>query len=176
MRYCRVQALETQGEDRNQIPHKARGVWGSKKERNIAVVWLYPASESGVTRSITFKSQPPIEKRNVRVFLLSRKSYSLFVRSHQQKQVEREVRHVSHIQWLTVRSPGNTTVGVPCPTTSIRWLSPTPTLSSPSLTSLKGQLNASCERMHHYPLSTYCLLYTSPSPRDQRGSRMPSSA
>ena len=25
-------------------------------------------------------------------------------------------------------------------------------------------------------LSTYCLLYTSPSPRDQRGSRMPSSA
>ena len=26
------------------------------------------------------------------------------------------------------------------------------------------------------PLSKYCLLYTSPSPRDQRGSRMPSSA
>ena len=25
-------------------------------------------------------------------------------------------------------------------------------------------------------LSAYCLLYTSPSPRDQRGSRMPSSA
>ena len=25
-------------------------------------------------------------------------------------------------------------------------------------------------------LSTFCLLYTSPSPRDQRGSRMPSSA
>ena len=25
-------------------------------------------------------------------------------------------------------------------------------------------------------ISTYCLLYTSPSPRDQRGSRMPSSA
>ena len=25
-------------------------------------------------------------------------------------------------------------------------------------------------------LSVYCLLYTSPSPRDQRGSRMPSSA
>ena len=25
-------------------------------------------------------------------------------------------------------------------------------------------------------LSLYCLLYTSPSPRDQRGSRMPSSA
>ena len=24
--------------------------------------------------------------------------------------------------------------------------------------------------------STFCLLYTSPSPRDQRGSRMPSSA
>ena len=26
------------------------------------------------------------------------------------------------------------------------------------------------------PLTTTCLLYTSPSPRDQRGSRMPSSA
>ena len=26
------------------------------------------------------------------------------------------------------------------------------------------------------PLATACLLYTSPSPRDQRGSRMPSSA
>ena len=26
------------------------------------------------------------------------------------------------------------------------------------------------------PVSEYCLLYTSPSPRDQRGSRMPSSA
>ena len=26
------------------------------------------------------------------------------------------------------------------------------------------------------PLAGYCLLYTSPSPRDQRGSRMPSSA
>ena len=27
-----------------------------------------------------------------------------------------------------------------------------------------------------YPHQTACLLYTSPSPRDQRGSRMPSSA
>ena len=27
-----------------------------------------------------------------------------------------------------------------------------------------------------YPKNTTCLLYTSPSPRDQRGSRMPSSA
>ena len=32
-------------------------------------------------------------------------------------------------------------------------------------------------RFYHYPYVTYpCLLYTSPSPRDQRGSRMPSSA
>ena len=33
---------------------------------------------------------------------------------------------------------------------------------------------------HHWPQTPYndkiCLLYTSPSPRDQRGSRMPSSA
>ena len=28
----------------------------------------------------------------------------------------------------------------------------------------------------HIPASRICLLYTSPSPRDQRGSRMPSSA
>ena len=27
-----------------------------------------------------------------------------------------------------------------------------------------------------HPRGKYCLLYTSPSPRDQRGSRMPSSA
>ena len=33
--------------------------------------------------------------------------------------------------------------------------------------------HASC---HHRPEVTGCLLYTSPSPRDQRGSRMPSSA
>ena len=33
------------------------------------------------------------------------------------------------------------------------------------------------EQLLNKPLSTYgCLLYTSPSPRDQRGSRMPSSA
>ena len=32
--------------------------------------------------------------------------------------------------------------------------------------------------MDYFPLSVnyHCLLYTSPSPRDQRGSRMPSSA
>ena len=30
--------------------------------------------------------------------------------------------------------------------------------------------------MERLKLITYCLLYTSPSPRDQRGSRMPSSA
>ena len=28
----------------------------------------------------------------------------------------------------------------------------------------------------HFAESEFCLLYTSPSPRDQRGSRMPSSA
>ena len=33
------------------------------------------------------------------------------------------------------------------------------------------------EIMHHvFPKFGTCLLYTSPSPRDQRGSRMPSSA
>ena len=36
--------------------------------------------------------------------------------------------------------------------------------------------NAVNEVLHLDGLSTYCLLYTSPSPRDQRGSRMPSSA
>ena len=32
------------------------------------------------------------------------------------------------------------------------------------------------EGLAHLMLATLCLLYTSPSPRDQRGSRMPSSA
>ena len=32
------------------------------------------------------------------------------------------------------------------------------------------------ERDNHILISDACLLYTSPSPRDQRGSRMPSSA
>ena len=35
---------------------------------------------------------------------------------------------------------------------------------------------ASFPRTMPYPNSFVCLLYTSPSPRDQRGSRMPSSA
>ena len=33
-----------------------------------------------------------------------------------------------------------------------------------------------CDMPQAYPQSKSCLLYTSPSPRDQRGSRMPSSA
>ena len=33
-----------------------------------------------------------------------------------------------------------------------------------------------CLVIHSAPLDKSCLLYTSPSPRDQRGSRMPSSA
>ena len=32
------------------------------------------------------------------------------------------------------------------------------------------------EKEHEEEFSKFCLLYTSPSPRDQRGSRMPSSA
>ena len=35
---------------------------------------------------------------------------------------------------------------------------------------------ASCLATHSETISIACLLYTSPSPRDQRGSRMPSSA
>ena len=33
-----------------------------------------------------------------------------------------------------------------------------------------------CELLKNRSISRACLLYTSPSPRDQRGSRMPSSA
>ena len=42
-----------------------------------------------------------------------------------------------------------------------------------------GDVRKSVESMIVKPLGMYnntCLLYTSPSPRDQRGSRMPSSA
>ena len=33
-----------------------------------------------------------------------------------------------------------------------------------------------CKKTYIFAMSMICLLYTSPSPRDQRGSRMPSSA
>ena len=36
--------------------------------------------------------------------------------------------------------------------------------------------NMTADEIHNIGLSEVCLLYTSPSPRDQRGSRMPSSA
>ena len=39
-----------------------------------------------------------------------------------------------------------------------------------------GQWTAERIGFGHQRLSIICLLYTSPSPRDQRGSRMPSSA
>ena len=39
------------------------------------------------------------------------------------------------------------------------------------------QINKACDKAWPYPRClNACLLYTSPSPRDQRGSRMPSSA
>ena len=37
-------------------------------------------------------------------------------------------------------------------------------------------INADCIATEGFTLRKGCLLYTSPSPRDQRGSRMPSSA
>ena len=43
----------------------------------------------------------------------------------------------------------------------------------------KGALNVPFQRAGRFDLKDnpdFCLLYTSPSPRDQRGSRMPSSA
>ena len=41
-----------------------------------------------------------------------------------------------------------------------------------------GNLGAICRTMlnHGYDKLSFCLLYTSPSPRDKRQSRMPSSA
>ena len=48
----------------------------------------------------------------------------------------------------------------------------TPTLPAPALSKLLGcQLYLKHEQLQHT-----CLLYTSPSPRDKRQSRMPSSA
>ena len=41
---------------------------------------------------------------------------------------------------------------------------------------IKLELNISCPNIEHYDKYTNCLLYTSPSPRDISGSRMPSSA
>ena len=49
----------------------------------------------------------------------------------------------------------------------------------PSFAGLKQVLNSDPQKADAHPflaLFVHCLLYTSPSPRDQRGSRMPSSA
>ena len=43
-------------------------------------------------------------------------------------------------------------------------------------TKAKNYANQPIEAINTRKRPTYCLLYTSPSPRDQRGSRMPSSA
>ena len=63
-----------------------------------------------------------------------------------------------------------------------------PAATSATTSSINGPIVASAEfsgRSDHVVLGNasivgtpgnYCLLYTSPSPRDQRGSRMPSSA
>ena len=50
-----------------------------------------------------------------------------------------------------------------------------------SVTSVAGRLGVSTKSLYDWvkrygDKSDSCLLYTSPSPRDQRGSRMPSSA
>ena len=41
---------------------------------------------------------------------------------------------------------------------------------------LRGQITIEASSISHIMRDLVCLLYTSPSPRDQRGSRMPSSA
>lgn len=96
----RVQARETPRGSRNQILHILRGVGGHKRERHIAVVWLYPASKPRIIRFIAFKAQHPIEKRSSQPFLFSRESCSLLLRCHQRTQVQRYVRRVSLIQQL----------------------------------------------------------------------------
>ena len=52
------------------------------------------------------------------------------------------------------------------------------TVMAPSYKGLKSHTLDGIEvkRFRYAPASIDCLLYTSPSPRDQRGSRMPSSA
>ena len=135
-RCYRGQEREAPGESRNRILDSPQGVGHQERERHITVVWLYPASESRVTRSITSKPQLPIETRFTQAFLFSRESYSLPMRRHQRKQVERYVRHVSHIQQLDSQTSWEYS-SVPHPTISIRWLSPILTLSSHSRTSLK---------------------------------------
>ena len=57
----------------------------------------------------------------------------------------------------------------PCVTTS----APS---SSKDVVDLQKQLESLESTLRTTPRLTFCLLYTSPSPRDQRGSRMPSSA
>ena len=50
---------------------------------------------------------------------------------------------------------------------------------SPDVITIENSSGMTCNRVRRYPREHdgyACLLYTSPSPRDQRGSRMPSSA
>ena len=55
-----------------------------------------------------------------------------------------------------------------------------PHLHADDAADIKAKITASKrdddEKPEYPPLKKVCLLYTSPSPRDQRGSRMPSSA
>ena len=129
-------------------------VGGSKGRRHLAVVWLYPVSESGVTGSITFKPQPPIAKRNAHVFLLSRECYSLLVCSNQRKQVECDFRHGGHIQQLDSQLPweNNSQRSVPYHVDQMVVTDYNLVIAQSYIA--QSQLNGSCERMHHCPLST----------------------
>ena len=51
-----------------------------------------------------------------------------------------------------------------------------PAVMEQSLLTQQVELGVAYMPVNHPSLATPCLLYTSPSPRDQRGSRMPSSA
>ena len=84
-------------ENRNQCRAVLSGVRAQKGKQPIAIVWLYRVSEVRVTRSITLEPQLPIEKINAQALLLGRESYSLLMRGHQRKKIERQIRHVTHI-------------------------------------------------------------------------------
>ena len=89
----------------------------------------------------------------------------------------------SNIQNLVPDFPAKLTVMVIQPNFSLQELASNPELAhSKRQQNLDVLLEDSLKALEQLPESTttpkllICLLYTSPSPRDQRGSRMPSSA
>ena len=87
---------------------------------------------------------------------------------------ERIIKDLGCKSLLMLRNHGTLTLGPTCGTAFLRMYF----LENACKTQILAQSVGSESQLHEEPedMGHRCLLYTSPSPRDQRGSRMPSSA